>query len=72
MATTAAGDPSPRLRGPALLSVPDAARALAIGRSKLYELIGDGQLGTVRIGRRRLVPAHEIARFVARLSMDGE
>jgi excisionase family DNA binding protein len=38
-----------------LCSIPDAAKALGLGRSKLYELIGEGRLETVTIGRRRLV-----------------
>ena len=38
-----------------LCSIPDAAKALGVGRSKLYELIGEGRLDTVTIGRRRLV-----------------
>lgn len=38
-----------------LLSIEDAAAALAIGRSKTYELISEGRLLTVHIGRRRLV-----------------
>jgi excisionase family DNA binding protein len=37
-----------------LCSIPDAAKALGVGRSKLYELIGEGRLETVTIGRRRL------------------
>lgn len=40
---------------PLLCSIPDAAKALGVGRSKLYELIGEGRLETVTIGRRRLV-----------------
>lgn len=38
-----------------LCSIPEAARVLGLGRSKLYELIGEGRLETVNIGRRRLV-----------------
>lgn len=38
-----------------LCSIPDAAKALGLGRSKVYELIGEGRLSTVTIGRRRLV-----------------
>jgi excisionase family DNA binding protein len=38
-----------------LCSIPEAARAIGLGRSKLYELIGEGRLETVTIGRRRLV-----------------
>jgi excisionase family DNA binding protein len=40
---------------PYLLSIDKAAEALSIGRSKTYELIGQGKLVTVTIGRRRLV-----------------
>jgi excisionase family DNA binding protein len=40
---------------PLLCSVPDAAHALSISRSKTYELISQGRLLTVTIGRRRLV-----------------
>ena len=38
-----------------LLSIEDAAAALAIGRSKAYQLMSEGRLLTVQIGRRRLV-----------------
>jgi len=47
-----------------LCSIPDAARALSLGRSKTYELIEEGRLQTVRIGRRRLVVASSIHRLV--------
>lgn len=40
---------------PVLCSIPDAAKALGVGRSKLYELIAEQRLETVAIGRRRLV-----------------
>jgi excisionase family DNA binding protein len=43
-----------------LCSIPDAAKALGVGRSKLYELIGEGRLETVTIGRRRLVRTDSI------------
>ena len=43
-----------------LLSIHDAAASLAIGRSKLYELISQGRLLTVTIGRRRLVKAESV------------
>jgi excisionase family DNA binding protein len=38
-----------------LVSISDAADSLGIGRSKAYQLIGEGKLITVAIGRRRLV-----------------
>ena len=40
---------------PILLSIEKAAEALSIGRSKTYQLISEGRLLTVSIGRRRLV-----------------
>jgi excisionase family DNA binding protein len=40
---------------PLLCSIPDAASVLSISRSKTYELISQGVLLTVTIGRRRLV-----------------
>ena len=43
-----------------LCSVPDAARALGLGRSKIYELIAEGRLETVTIGRRRLVRVESV------------
>ena len=45
---------------PLLYSILDAAKALSLGRSKLYELITEGRLETVNIGRRRLVRAESV------------
>ncbi len=36
-------------------TIADACRATGLGRTKLYELIGEGHLDTTTIGRRRLV-----------------
>lgn len=49
----------------------EAAQRLGIGRSLLYQLIGAGDLATVRVGRRRLVPANELNRFVEHLLSDS-
>lgn len=43
-----------------LCSIHDAAKALGCGRSKLYDLIREGRLETVTIGRRRLVRTESI------------
>lgn len=45
---------------PLLCSIPDAAAALGLGRSKVYELIGEGRLETISIGRRRLVRVESV------------
>ena len=50
-----------------LLTPVEAARALGISRSKLYELIGDGSVGSVLIGASRRVPADALAAYVASL-----
>jgi excisionase family DNA binding protein len=41
---------------PELLSIPAAAERLSIGRTALYDAIGRGEVRSVKVGRRRLVP----------------
>jgi excisionase family DNA binding protein len=43
-----------------LCSIPDAAASLGVSRSKTYELITEGRLLTVTIGRRRLVKTESL------------
>jgi excisionase family DNA binding protein len=53
---------------PAMLyDVDEAAEALRLSRSALYELIRSGQLRSVKSGRRRLVPVAALSEYVARL-----
>lgn len=47
----------------ALLSVGQTAELLSIGKSRCWEAIRSGEIRTVRIGRRVLVPTTEIARL---------
>lgn len=49
-----------RVAGAILASIPDAQRALGIGRSTAYRLINDGKLDTVKIGRRTLIRVSSI------------
>jgi excisionase family DNA binding protein len=49
-----------------LFSVAAAAAVTGLGRSSVYELIGRGELRTLKVGRRRLVPASAIAELAAR------
>jgi excisionase family DNA binding protein len=53
---------------PLLVTVAEAARVLAVGRTTLYELIGSGQLATVHIGRAVRVPMDELRSFVSKRS----
>jgi excisionase family DNA binding protein len=41
-------------------TVTEACEATGLGRTKLYELIGNGQLQTTTLGRRRLVKVQSL------------
>lgn len=48
-------------------SIVEAARVAGIGRSTLYEALAAGELKAVKLGRRTLIPADELRRFLAAL-----
>jgi excisionase family DNA binding protein len=52
---------------PVLLTPTEAARALGIGRSKLYELLQSGVLESVHIGACRRIPTEAVIALVDRL-----
>jgi excisionase family DNA binding protein len=55
--------------GPVLYDERGAREQLGnIGRSKLFELLASGELRSVHIGRRRLIPATAIDEYAARLA----
>jgi excisionase family DNA binding protein len=47
-----------------LLTVPEAANALAISRSKLYELLASGVLRSVRIDGSRRIPLDSLTTYI--------
>ncbi|MBY0620614.1 MAG: helix-turn-helix domain-containing protein [Sphingomonas ursincola] len=53
---------------PLLISVQEAARMLAVGRTSIYELINSGELETKKLGRRRLVTIDSIRRVAGKQS----
>ncbi|MFF3671099.1 helix-turn-helix domain-containing protein [Microtetraspora malaysiensis] len=53
---------------PLLLTVPEAADALAISRSKLYQLIASGAVDSIRIDGSRRVPVASLHDFIARMA----
>ena len=48
---------------PITVTIKETKRLTGLGRSKLYELIGDGKLKTTKVGRRRLVYFDSIERL---------
>ena len=50
-----------------LLTPTEAAKVLSISRSKLYELIGQGRLTTVRIDASRRVPTQALVEYIQHL-----
>ena len=50
-----------------LLTVPEAAKALGISRSKLYQLISAGVVRSVRIDCSRRVPVESLIAYVKQL-----
>ncbi len=50
-----------------LISVPEAAQAMGIGRSLLYRLVMSGEIRSVVVGgRSRRIPVEAIDEFIAR------
>jgi excisionase family DNA binding protein len=54
-----------------LLTPEEAARALRVGRSKVYELIRSRVLRSVKIGGSRRISAVALAEYVATLERDA-
>lgn len=50
-----------------LLSPAEAAKRLSLGKTKFYELLADGSIRSVRIGKMRRIPARELKGYVDRL-----
>jgi excisionase family DNA binding protein len=54
-----------------LLNAAEAAKALGIGRSKVYELLQTGQLRSVHIGTCRRIPVEALHDLLAELRRTG-
>lgn len=48
-----------------LLSIKDTEEALNLGHTKVCELIADGDIKSIKVGRRRLIPPTAIEEFIA-------
>jgi excisionase family DNA binding protein len=50
---------------PLAVSPRHAARYLGVGHDAIYQLLNQGRLRSVKLGRRRLIPMSELRRFLA-------
>ncbi len=55
-----------------LLTPVEAAEALGIGRSKVYELLRSGALTSVRMGSCRRIPADGLVAYLSTLEAAGD
>ncbi len=64
LVAVARGTADPAEPSRTLLTVPETAEMLRCGQTTVYQLLKDGRLASVKIGRRRLVRADAVARFI--------
>ncbi|KOO80413.1 helix-turn-helix transcriptional regulator [Stenotrophomonas pavanii] len=50
---------------PLLHRIPDACRRLSVSRTTLYELIKAGEIRSVKIGTRSLIPEVDLQRLLS-------
>jgi excisionase family DNA binding protein len=53
-----------------LLTIPEAAESVGLGRSKLYELIQSGDVPVVRIGRAVRISADRLREWTQKLDAE--
>lgn len=46
-------------------SIEEAGQAMGIGRTTVYELLGSGELNSIKVGRRRIILADDIRAYLA-------
>ena len=54
-----------------LLTIPEALKALRIGKSSFYKLTAKGRIRTLRLGGRPIITKKKIDRLI-REALDGE
>ena len=52
---------------PKLMSVPEAATVIRVGRSKMWQLVWDGTIESVFVGRQRRVVVASLDKYIAGL-----
>lgn len=54
----------PRYPEPLAVRIPEACKMIGIGRSKLYELIDEGIIEVVKLGRVTLIPVTQLRALI--------
>ena len=54
--------------GPLLLDVNRAGVLLGLGRTNVYKLINSGELRSITIGKRRLIPREALDEFIEKVT----
>lgn len=57
---------APMMPKPLALRIPEVQRMTGLGRTKLYALIADGELATIKIGRATLIPLASLEALLER------
>lgn len=52
----------------AVYSIAELCQILGLGKTTIYSAIGAGQIKTLKVGRRTIIPATEVAAFLDRLA----
>lgn len=60
------------MSGKRAYSVAEAAAELGIGRTLAYSLVASGELRTIKLGTRRIVPADAIDELLAKEGACGQ
>jgi excisionase family DNA binding protein len=47
-----------------LYTIEDVCISLSIGRTKLYELIGGGELKTIKLGKSRRITSESLSNYI--------
>lgn len=54
-----------------LLNIPEACHELHLSRATLFRFLARGDIGSIKVGRRRLVPIRDIEAYITRQREKG-
>jgi excisionase family DNA binding protein len=52
------------MTGPLLVTISEAAQTLRVTPAKVARMVRDRELGSVAVGRRRMIPARELDAYI--------